>query len=165
MCSVGVNTEKLTTNYTDGVLSGTPTTPKLSSGAPTCTNGVFSGAPTTSTLFSGALTCTDGVLSEAPTTLLSYSGTLIGLFRVLSAVGASNTGDSVVGDPLRTPSVQVGAPLDSFGVVSAPLDSFGVVSAPLDSFGVVSAPLSTPPVQVGDQYTDTAHPYERVLYN
>ncbi|CAM4846454.1 unnamed protein product, partial [Rotaria magnacalcarata] len=113
MCSVGVNTEKLTTNYTDGVLSGTPTTPKLSSGAPTCTDGVFSGAPTTPTLFNGALTCTDGVLIGAPTTLLSYSGTLIELFRVLSAVGVSDTGDSVVGAPLKTPSVQFGAPLST----------------------------------------------------
>ncbi|CAF5171121.1 unnamed protein product, partial [Rotaria magnacalcarata] len=44
MCSVGVNTEKLTTEYTDGILSGALTTPTLSSGAPT----LSSGAPTLS---------------------------------------------------------------------------------------------------------------------
>ncbi|CAF3368068.1 unnamed protein product [Rotaria socialis] len=101
MCSVGVNTEKLTTEYTDGILSGALTTPTLSSGAPTFADGVFSGVPTT--------------LSPV----------------VLSVLDVSHTDNSVVGAPLKTPSVQVGAPLDSVGVVGAPLDSVGVVGAPL----------------------------------
>ncbi|CAF1611169.1 unnamed protein product, partial [Rotaria magnacalcarata] len=70
MCSVGVNTEKLTTEYTDGISSGAPTTPTLCPvehrRAPTVYS---SGAPTTPTLcLIGAPTCTDGVLSGAPTT-------------------------------------------------------------------------------------------------
>ena len=84
---------------------------------------------------------------------------MIELFSVLSVVGVSDTDDSVVGAPLRTPSVQVSAPLDSVGVVGAPLRTPSVqFGAPLDGFGTVGAPLSTPSVQVGGQYTDTAHP-------
>ncbi|CAF4663860.1 unnamed protein product, partial [Rotaria magnacalcarata] len=51
------------------------------------------------------------------------------------------TDNSVVGAPLTTPSVLVGAPLDSVGVVGAPLDSVGVVGAP----------LKTPSAKVGGQ--------------
>ncbi|CAF4565772.1 unnamed protein product, partial [Rotaria socialis] len=60
---------------------------------------------------------------------------------VLSVFGVSHTDNSVVGTPLRTPSVQVSAPLSSVGVVGAPLKT------PSVQFG---APLKTPPVQVSD---------------
>ncbi|CAF4910636.1 unnamed protein product [Rotaria socialis] len=71
MCSVGLNTEKLTTEYTDGISSGAPTTPTLCPMEHRLAPTVYSsGAPTTPTLCPVEHRCAPAVYSSgAPTTL------------------------------------------------------------------------------------------------
>ncbi|CAM4981101.1 unnamed protein product [Rotaria socialis] len=185
MCSVGLNTEKLTTEYTDGISSGAPTTPTLcpmehrlaptlySSGAPTTPTLCLIGAPTSrgkkrDFIYFKKNSKYDGSTMEVHGSTWKYDGSTrndIG-GSVVGApleytVGARrcSTGHSVgvvgvVGAPLSTPSVQVGAPIrHSVGVVGAPLEyTVGASRCSTGySVGVVSAPLDTLSVQVGGQ--------------